>query len=401
MRKIFLVLSIICYFQTFSQDIAGYKFLQRIRGIKLEESKIQEILVDPKTNNLAISYRSKKVLYISIYKLYSWDKINDYRLDDRVELYNSVFSPDGTIFYANFDSFKLLFSRINLAAGTVDTVECKETPRGCAPSEPTQYKVEYYTSDRMYYFRRDEAHPNDLLVYIDIMHFKTIEEKMEADLGRDVVAKEVKDFLENEARLKQGPIPGVTAAKTTTTTTTTSNTTTKPAAKSIIITEADIVKLLETGSFDKGDISMKLDDKAKKTLQTATNNPAVGSTPKTIEGMTFQVGEVIKLNNILFEQGKSDLLASSYPELDKLVKIMNEHPTMEIQVNGHTNNIGTHNLEISEARSKAVVDYIISKGIGAPRLKYKGFGATQPIASNETPDGQAKNRRVEFIITRK
>ncbi|MBK8808995.1 MAG: OmpA family protein [Bacteroidales bacterium] len=391
---------------TYSQDIPGYRFLKRIRGIAIEESKIQEILVDERANSIAISYRSKKILYLSIYKLYTWDKVNDYRLDGSVELYNSCFDVKGDEFFANFEPYKLLFAHIVLASGAVDTVGCSKTPRGCAPATTAQYKISYNSNDKMYLFMRDEERPNDLLVYVDKPFMSSIEDKMEVELGRDVNLKEVKDKMEEDARKKYGSVapPKVASAvptENTTSTTSTGTSTTAAPTKSIIITKDDIIKLMETGSFQKGDMAVKLDTDAKKALQTATSNPAVGSTPKSLDNTSFQVGEVVKLQNILFAQGKSELLPESFTELDKLVAIMKSHPTLEIQVNGHTNNIGTHNLEISEQRAKAVVDYVVTKGIVATRIKYKGYGDTQPIASNDTPEGQAKNRRVEFIITKK
>lgn len=71
-----------------------------------------------------------------------------------------------------------------------------------------------------------------------------------------------------------------------------------------------------------------------------------------------------------------------------------------IQINGHTDNIGSkeRNLELSVGRAKAVYEYLISTGIEQNRLSYKGFGDTLPISSNDTDEGRAKNRRVEFQI---
>ncbi len=112
------------------------------------------------------------------------------------------------------------------------------------------------------------------------------------------------------------------------------------------------------------------------------------------------VGTKIVLNNIFFDYAKATLKPESYPELDRLVKLLNEYPTLRIEISGHTDNRGsmTTNKRLSTARAKAVVDYLISKGIDAGRLEYQGYAYLQPIASNKTAEGRQKNRRVEFKV---
>jgi outer membrane protein OmpA-like peptidoglycan-associated protein len=114
----------------------------------------------------------------------------------------------------------------------------------------------------------------------------------------------------------------------------------------------------------------------------------------------FKVGKKVVLNNILFELGKAVLTASSYVELDKLVNALLDSPQMRIEISGHTDNTGNPvvNAKLSTDRAKAVVDYLIRKGIDTGRLTYHGFGSDQPIADNATAAGRAKNRRVEFKI---
>jgi len=106
----------------------------------------------------------------------------------------------------------------------------------------------------------------------------------------------------------------------------------------------------------------------------------------------------IVLNNIFFETGKSVLQKESFTELDKLVFTLKKSQ-MVIEVRGHTDNEGDakKNQLLSEERAKAVVDYLVSKKINKNRLFYKGFGSSNPIASNATKEGCQKNRRVEFI----
>ena len=114
----------------------------------------------------------------------------------------------------------------------------------------------------------------------------------------------------------------------------------------------------------------------------------------------IEVGQTVRLNNIFFETGKSDLLKDSYFELDRLVKVLLDNPTMEIEIEGHTDNVGSDasNITLSKNRAKAVYDYLVAKGISASRLKSNGYGKTRPVATNDTDDGRAQNRRVQFTI---
>lgn len=108
----------------------------------------------------------------------------------------------------------------------------------------------------------------------------------------------------------------------------------------------------------------------------------------------------VVLRNVFFETGSAALRSESTPELDRLVALLQENPALKIQINGHTDNVGAdaENLKLSEQRAKAVYSYLISKGIAAERLKYKGFGESQPIADNGTEEGRRENRRTEFVI---
>lgn len=108
----------------------------------------------------------------------------------------------------------------------------------------------------------------------------------------------------------------------------------------------------------------------------------------------------VVLRNVFFETGSAALRPESTPELDHLVALLQQNPSLKIQINGHTDNVGSdaENLKLSEQRAKAVYSYLISKSIPAERLKYKGFGESQPIADNATEEGRKENRRTEFVI---
>jgi len=116
-----------------------------------------------------------------------------------------------------------------------------------------------------------------------------------------------------------------------------------------------------------------------------------------------KVGETVILKNIFFEFNSAKLTSESYPELNRVFRLLTTNPTIRIEVSGHTDNVGSleSNTRLSEARAKAVVDYLITSGIDPSRLEYKGYAFTRPIASNETEEGRARNRRVEFEILSK
>ena len=114
----------------------------------------------------------------------------------------------------------------------------------------------------------------------------------------------------------------------------------------------------------------------------------------------IEVGARMILKNIFFEFGKSTLKPESFIQLDNVVLLMKSTPGLRIEISGHTDNVGSAkaNQKLSEDRAKAVIDYLVSRGIELVRLEYKGYGFSQPVASNSTADGRSQNRRVEFKI---
>lgn len=121
-----------------------------------------------------------------------------------------------------------------------------------------------------------------------------------------------------------------------------------------------------------------------------------------LEIKKVEVGETFQLNNVLFAFNKWDLLTESYEELNTVVKFLNENPKVEIEVSGHTDNIGSdnYNMELSQKRADAVKNYLISQKVAGNRITSKGYGKTKPIAENTTEMGREQNRRVEFTITK-
>jgi outer membrane protein OmpA-like peptidoglycan-associated protein len=114
----------------------------------------------------------------------------------------------------------------------------------------------------------------------------------------------------------------------------------------------------------------------------------------------IEIGARMILKNIFFEFGKSTLKSESYIQLDNVVLLMQSTPGLRIEISGHTDNVGSAkaNQKLSEDRSRAVVDYLVSRGVELVRLEYKGYGFSQPVASNSTTEGRSQNRRVEFKI---
>jgi OmpA-OmpF porin, OOP family len=119
-----------------------------------------------------------------------------------------------------------------------------------------------------------------------------------------------------------------------------------------------------------------------------------------IEMTTLAPNVTIVLNNIFFDFDKSILKAESEPELERVVTMLNEKSAMEIEIAGHTDNVGpdAYNQALSERRAKTVVAYLIRRGVDKKRLAVQFFGETKPIDTNETEEGREKNRRVEFKI---
>ncbi len=117
----------------------------------------------------------------------------------------------------------------------------------------------------------------------------------------------------------------------------------------------------------------------------------------------IEVGSVIVLRNIFFDFDKATIRPESASELDRLIKLLNENPTIKIELGSHTDSKGSddYNMKLSDNRSRSVVDYLITKGIGADRLTAKGYGETKPIDTNDTDEGRQNNRRTEFKIMSK
>lgn len=123
--------------------------------------------------------------------------------------------------------------------------------------------------------------------------------------------------------------------------------------------------------------------------------------PQTVDTVVVpKKGDIVTLRNVLFDTDKSDILPQSYHDLLTLITLLNDYPTMRVELRGHTDNQGTveRNRILSEARAKAVAEYLVAHGIDRSRLTWRGFGKSLPTDTNSTPEGRQNNRRVEYRI---
>jgi outer membrane protein OmpA-like peptidoglycan-associated protein len=123
-----------------------------------------------------------------------------------------------------------------------------------------------------------------------------------------------------------------------------------------------------------------------------------------LEGLrAIDEGSAVVLENIFFAFNKTDLLPESYVELDKVVQFMLEEDIKLIEISGHTDNEGSdsYNQKLSEGRAASVVKYLASQGIKPERMQSVGYGESRPVDTNQTEEGRAQNRRVEFTLIKK
>lgn len=125
--------------------------------------------------------------------------------------------------------------------------------------------------------------------------------------------------------------------------------------------------------------------------------------PGTPEGATVNSLGCWVLKGLLFDKGKWNINPQAYRVLDEVVSILEKNPHLKLEIQGHTDNLGPaeHNQRLSELRAKMIRGYLVKKGIDEKRLTWVGYGFSKPIASNVTPEGRARNRRVELRPIRK
>jgi outer membrane protein OmpA-like peptidoglycan-associated protein len=188
----------------------------------------------------------------------------------------------------------------------------------------------------------------------------------------------------------------------------------------IIITDDQGKKISDTETSEDGQYEVELfNDKERKYTVTALSPkynyksknvvvPANGSAKKELVNdfmlTALEVGKFFLVRNIYFDNNAASLKEESYKELKKVVKLLKSNNDIKIMISAHTDAVGGHdfNMKLSQRRAEAVVRYLLSKGIKADRLVAKGFGETQPLASNDDEaEGRELNRRIEFEVLEK
>ncbi len=189
----------------------------------------------------------------------------------------------------------------------------------------------------------------------------------------------------------------------------------EPVRANVTVTDLKDSKVVATTKTDgDGRYKVKVKYPGKYSVTADADGYLFGSTYYEVDdqGRILKGDHDIKLSNanngrtrllIFFDFGKDNLQPESYPELERAVSIMKAHPSMEVEIAGYTDNVGGDqvNKDLSLRRAKAVRDYLIRHGIDANRITAKGYGKDNPILPNDTDEGRAANRRVEFVVLKK
>jgi outer membrane protein OmpA-like peptidoglycan-associated protein len=149
-----------------------------------------------------------------------------------------------------------------------------------------------------------------------------------------------------------------------------------------------------------GDSVLDKDDACIDVPGTVANNGCPEPEPEVTQEVQKTLNSYAK--TILFNSGKSSIKAASHDVLKEIVKILNEYPSAQFSIEGHTDSVGSASLNqrLSESRASAVMTFLIENGIASSRLQSKGYGESSPIASNSTAAGRANNRRVEINLVK-
>jgi outer membrane protein OmpA-like peptidoglycan-associated protein len=112
-------------------------------------------------------------------------------------------------------------------------------------------------------------------------------------------------------------------------------------------------------------------------------------------------GLIVNLSDVLFDTGSANLKAGTREKLAKVAGIFLSHPALKMQIEGHTDSVGSedYNQRLSDNRADSVRTYLVAQGIASTAVGTAGFGETQPVASNDTPAGRQQNRRVELVVS--
>jgi outer membrane protein OmpA-like peptidoglycan-associated protein len=174
----------------------------------------------------------------------------------------------------------------------------------------------------------------------------------------------------------------------------------------LVISREEYIKVIKRnakrGFFKtttQGPVIKKLDRDSVPAARDTVNVAEIKSEVAPVDHI-LKADSLVTLNEFLFETNSYKLRPAHFSELDGLSQFLQNHPTLEITISGHTDNTGDehHNINLSTRRAKVVAEYLIGKGVGYEKVFYQGFGSAQPVSVNETEVGRGKNRRVEILI---
>ena len=183
--------------------------------------------------------------------------------------------------------------------------------------------------------------------------------------------------------------------------------------ETIIFENSNSKKIFMTVSNDNGEFSVELPYNQNYVIKIKGFNEEKYYTEFEIPalkpnqiGLSFNIDiqiempKLFTLDNVYFDTGKASLKQESYKELDELFEYLSLKKTTIVEISGHTDNVGSDedNLDLSQRRAETVRNYLIKKGIKSTRIQAKGYGETQPVTDNTTPEGKAKNRRTEVRL---
>ena len=167
------------------------------------------------------------------------------------------------------------------------------------------------------------------------------------------------------------------------------------------LTDGDEVMKYHTDPLKKDTDGRSVDDGTEVARGTDPLNPN-DDVPAKKEELKAEVGKAIVLEGVVFKTGSAEISPQSEDILTKVYNTLDQNPTLEVQINGYTDNVGkrSSNMKLSAQRADAVKNYLVGKGIKPERIATKGFGPDKQVASNKTADGRQKNRRIEFLRTK-
>jgi len=175
------------------------------------------------------------------------------------------------------------------------------------------------------------------------------------------------------------------------------------APKQVVAAEPMIDPLSIKQMMDEQEIDKKIAEVRAKLNELKEINNLLTQQKAMVQAKAQPDAKPTIMEHLYFAKNSAEILPKSEGELIKLVNLMNNTPTMQIRVDGHTDESGTEdmNKKLSLQRAQAVVNFLVMFDVDATRMTYNGFGSTKPLAKNDTEEGRKLNRRVEFTVTRK